>query len=1055
MFKRLLSIFFSLSIISFSNAQDEVLKNTDVKALEQMSKDFTEGYLALQPKIEAYAKANNLLVHHILPNGKVVSIVGFEANGKPMYRQTENLGAGITVSNHRVYPNVNIANNYNLTGRGFRIGEWDGGTNRITHSEYQGRAIQADNGTMPLSEHATHVGGTIIAGGVNVNAKGMAYQANLLANDWVNDDGEMSIRASQGLLISNHSYGTPAGWDDEGNWNGDNAVHPTIDYKFGFYTQDAKDWDAIAQKAPYYLIVKSAGNSRNQSGSNPLYPRNGFPDGYDCIPTYSVAKNILTVGAVEKVANGYSNPAGVVMSSFSSWGPADDGRIKPDICGAGVGIRSAGIASDAEYKILQGTSMSGPSIAGSCLLLIEQYSNTHNEKKMRSSTLKGLVIHTADECWNFPGPDYRYGWGLMNTKKAADLIAADSITSLLQENVLTNQAVKEITVTAEGNGKPLIATLCWTDVPGNPISPAYNSRTRMLVNDLDLRIINESNQVVSLPWKLDPESPASAATRADNIVDNVEKVEISGVSAGQTYKIRVSHKGNLFTNSTTPQTQAYSLIVSGIIAGDTAATCRPMHIFNASAGRFDDGSGPNKNYFSNADCKWMINAGDTNSIVQLIFRNFNVGSGDTLYAYSRYATGDTLIKKFFGTVTNDTIYSVSDKLILNFRSDNTGSGPGWEVNFGSLPKPRFDFRAASVNVCSGATTAMSVQPLNGPTSDWTYSWSVSGGGFTISNPLVSNPTITFSSVGLFAITLSVTNKSGTTTITKTNYVNVRPAVSLVQTPYQEGFEISTFPNYPAEPQKNWSITPDALTWTKNTVAPYEGNVAMRIRNNPTSPVIRELIGPGIDLTPIMANGPQLSFRMAYARRISTASTDQLRVLASTDCGQTWNPILTRSNTSSPTLATTVQLFTNDYIPDLNDYRLEKVSLSNFSTGISNFLFKFEMRSDKGNNLFLDNVVVEGTVSNRSLDKLNSIKVDLFPNPTNESSTILISNPQGKDIKVDLLDLLGRKINQNDLGGSDSEISLETKNVFGEIQKGIYLINVKSDLGSQTLKWIKQ
>jgi hypothetical protein len=114
-----------------------------------------------------------------------------------------------------------------------------------------------------------------------------------------------------------------------------------------------------------------------------------------------------------------------------------------------------------------------------------------------------------------------------------------------------------------------------------------------------------------------------------------------------------------------------------------------------------------------------------------------------------------------------------------------------------------------------------------------------------------------------------------------------------------------------------------------------------------------------------------------------------------------------------------------------------------------------MRSDKGNNLFLDNVVVEGTVSNRSLDKLNSIKVDLFPNPTNESSTILISNPQGKDIKVDLLDLLGRKINQNDLGGSDSEISLETKNVFGEIQKGIYLINVKSDLGSQTLKWIKQ
>ena len=1051
MFKKLLTTFFTIFVYIFSFAQDEVIKNTDVAGLEQMAKDFTESYLALQPKIEAYAKENNLLVHHILPNGKVISIVGFDAKGKPEYKQTDNLGAAITISTNKVYPNTSIANNYNLTGRGFKIGEWDGGTNRITHTEFQGRAVQADNGTMALSEHATHVGGTLIAGGVNPNAKGMAYQANLLANDWGNDDGEMAIRASQGLLISNHSYGTPAGWDDDGvTWHGDNAVNATYDYKFGFYESRARDWDNIAFKAPFYLIVKSAGNSRGQGGNNAQHPTNGK---YDCIPTYSVAKNILTVGAVEKVANGFTNPAGVTMSTFSSWGPADDGRIKPDICGAGVGIRSSGADSDVEYVILQGTSMSGPSVAGSCLLLIEHFSNTHFERKMRSATLKGLVIHTADECGISAGPDYSYGWGLMNTKKAADLISADSVRSLLLEGILTNQMVKDITVTAEG-GKPLVATLSWTDYQGNPGPAAYNSRLKMLVNDLDLRIINDSNQVVSLPWKLDPEIPASAATRADNSVDNVEKIEISGVTAGQTYKIRVSHKGSLFTNAGTPQTQRYSLIVSGIVAGDTAATCRPTQIFNATAGRFNDGSGPTKNYFNNADCKWMINSGDSNSIVQLIFRNFSVAAGDTLYAYSRGGGGDSLIKKFSGTFSTDTIYSLTDKLILNFKSDDGGASPGWEVNFAGLAKPKFDFKAGSVNLCSGSTVAFSVQPANSPTTDWKYSWAASGGSFEISNPLIANPTITFNSVGIFNLTLSITNKAGTSVLTKTNYINVRPAVSLVKATYVESFEIPTFPNFPTAPQKNWTITPDAQTWTKYTLAPFDSSVALRIRNNTGLSNIRELISPGIDLTSIMSNAPQLSFRMAYARRTTAISSDQLRVLVSTNCGQSWTPILVRSNTTNPTLATNPAIMTSDFIPDLTDYRKDSVSLNNLTSGITNVLFKFEMRSDKGNNLFLDNVIIDGVVSSKQQNGKKTFDVSLFPNPSPGSSTIFIQNIEGKNISIELSDLLGKKTGSYQINNQNSQVRLETQELFGSVQKGIYQICIKTDRGSQTLKWIK-
>ena len=134
------------------------------------------------------------------------------------------------------------------------------------------------------------------------------------------------------------------------------------DYNFGYYNADAQIWDQIAVDAPYYLIVKSVGNDRDDSGAgpgetylvvdqdgNPLFTstvaRNAdcAPFGFDCIPTISKAKNILTVGAVNDITGGYTpfpGPASVLMSSFSGWGPSDDGRIKPDIVANGIDLLS-------------------------------------------------------------------------------------------------------------------------------------------------------------------------------------------------------------------------------------------------------------------------------------------------------------------------------------------------------------------------------------------------------------------------------------------------------------------------------------------------------------------------------------------------------------------------------------------------------------------------------------------------------------------------------------------------------------------------------------------
>lgn len=119
----------------------------------------------------------------------------------------------------------------------------------------------------------------------------------------------MAGRAAPGqssLLLSNHSYGTVSGWSKDGGtwtWFGDPAISTTKDWKFGFYNSTSAFYDGIAYNAPYYLIVKSAGNDNADVGDGSRPPD---CDPYDCIPTNGVAKNILTVGAVKKLFAPYS-----------------------------------------------------------------------------------------------------------------------------------------------------------------------------------------------------------------------------------------------------------------------------------------------------------------------------------------------------------------------------------------------------------------------------------------------------------------------------------------------------------------------------------------------------------------------------------------------------------------------------------------------------------------------------------------------------------------------------------------------------------------------------
>lgn len=591
---RLIRLFIFASII-VSAASVSAQITTDFQGLRRASEGYKLQYDANFSKALNLSKEKGWPLTMKEKDGGLAMLTGVDQFGLPIYYTTySNVLAATTTRANQLWPGG--ASGFNLTGSSAflkdKLGIWDGGRLLATHVELSGRIVQKDNPT-GTDDHGTHVAGTMIASGVNPVAKGMSYGAqNLLAYDFSNDASEMFSQASESsLLISNHSYGSIAGWrfnSSQNRWEFWGRFGDNEDANFGYYNSSAQAWDSLAYMTPNYLIVKSAGNNRNQNGpavGQPYFRFNSSGqmasagnrpegissnDGYDIISTSGNAKNILTVGAVNGIPGGYSRPSDVVISSFSSWGPTDDGRIKPDIVAQGVDVTSPIATTNTSYASFNGTSMSSPNAAGSLFLLQELYGKLKSGAAMRSATLRGIAIHTADEAGFSPGPDYQHGWGLLNVERGATLIN-DAVTSnnastsnhLLYENNLTNGASFSINVVASGKG-PLSATICWTDPRGSVETvDILNNRSKKLVNDLDIRITKTNGFGTYFPWTLDPNFPVASAFPADNSIDNVERIDVDSTVPGQAYTIRVSHKGVLVKDA-----QAYSLLVSGV--GGTA-----------------------------------------------------------------------------------------------------------------------------------------------------------------------------------------------------------------------------------------------------------------------------------------------------------------------------------------------------------------------------------------------------------------------------------------------------------------------------------------------------
>lgn len=419
---------------------------------------------------------------------------------------------------------------YDLTGTGEIVGVWDGGE-VFPHKEFGGRTTLKDYSAP--ADHATHVAGTIGSSGTfDSKSEGMATNVSIYSYDYSGDVNSELVNANNtyGIQISNHSWGwghdVADGWDVE---------------RFGDYEAYSANQDAICYENNL-IVVRSAGNSRDE-----------FEFTKTIDPT-STSKNVITIGAL------YNEKQ---ITSYSSWGPCDDGRVKPDICAKGGGgfftsLMYSTLPNDS-YGRMQGTSMAAPVVSGSMALILETY-HRYNQGEIPAALAKGLILHTAEDLYN-PGPDYMTGFGLMQVKTAVDFLIGSNYGEdngfTIIRSVVDDGETKTYTFEVpEGSMVDRKVTACWADTAGSP------SALKALVNDVDIKVISPEGTEY-FPYVLNVNNPTADATKGVNSLDNVEQISFTPTTAG-TWTIEV--KGTDIDSLNIPEVYVF---VNAEVALDT------------------------------------------------------------------------------------------------------------------------------------------------------------------------------------------------------------------------------------------------------------------------------------------------------------------------------------------------------------------------------------------------------------------------------------------------------------------------------------------------------
>lgn len=417
---------------------------------------------------------------------------------------------------------------YNLDGSGVTVMVYDGGTARATHVDFGGRLTVRDGSS--LGDHPTHVCGTIGGSGAASagNFRGMAPGVTLESYGLQTDGSGIFLFTNPGDFEDDYDEAINVFGADIAN----NSIGTNTEFNldFGFLCSFQGDYGVMCTVIDGVVrgslgapmrIVWANGNERGGS----VCDIEGHGDYYSTAPP-ATAKNHITVGALNSNSD--------TMTSFSSWGPTDDGRLKPDVsapgCQAGGdgGVTSTFSGSDVAYGVYCGTSMASPTVCGLSALLLEDWRAQIGGPDPLNSTLKVLLAHTAVDLGN-AGPDFQFGYGSVRAQSAVDLMRTGQFVedSLAETGAHVRWSVSVPPATSE-----LRLTLAWDDAPALP------NVLDALVNDLDLFVRDPAGTRHHV-WTLDPANPSVAAVRTQvDRRNNIEQVLVSSPLAG-TWTIEV------------------------------------------------------------------------------------------------------------------------------------------------------------------------------------------------------------------------------------------------------------------------------------------------------------------------------------------------------------------------------------------------------------------------------------------------------------------------------------------------------------------------------------
>ncbi|ADI75116.1 S-layer-related duplication domain protein (plasmid) [Methanohalobium evestigatum Z-7303] len=356
------------------------------------------------------------------------------------------------------------------------------------------------------SGHGTHVAGSVVGDGKKSSGKyrGTAPNTDLYFQSLSPKDSKYLYPPNPLTELFKDAYNNGA------------SIHSNSWGHSGNYGSQSSSVDEFMWNHKDMLILFAAGNS----GAN-----------QETIISPGNAKNCLTVGASES-----SDPKDV--ASFSSRGPTEDGRVKPDVVAPGTYINSTRSSYDSDgsgyYTEKHGTSMATPLTAGAAASIRQYY--VENSIQPTASLIKTTLINGAhDISSNDNRPNYAQGWGRVDLYNSIKTLANGDIHYSQKTNLSTDE-IAETKFYVDDSTNPLRITISWTDYPGDP------SASKMLINDLDLTVID----------------PSGDEYYSRSSVDNVEDVEIQNPEIGR-YTVKV--KG-----SNVPQgPQPFSMVTSGSI----------------------------------------------------------------------------------------------------------------------------------------------------------------------------------------------------------------------------------------------------------------------------------------------------------------------------------------------------------------------------------------------------------------------------------------------------------------------------------------------------------